>query len=101
MVTAMLLLIVVALVVGRCAGACLRVTDRSRWHQLRRRGEVAGLDSMRRDRTACCEPGQDEAMLPASRAANPLEVLQRRFASGDISVEQYEREVGRLYGIRS
>lgn len=30
----------------------------------------------------------------------PLEKLQRQFASGAITVEQYEHEVGKLYGVR-
>jgi hypothetical protein len=30
----------------------------------------------------------------------PLEKLQREFATGAITVEQYEREVGKLYGVR-
>jgi len=38
---------------------------------------------------------------PAPRVESPLESLQRRFAAGTISVEEYEREVGRLYGVKS
>lgn len=39
---------------------------------------------------------------PARKIAveTPLEKLQREFATGAITVEQYEHEVGKLYGVR-
>jgi hypothetical protein len=85
----LMLLILFALLVGRCAGACLRVTNRSLWH-LRRGAERRG------------EPLPERPPEPALPRVEetPLERLQGQFARGDISVEQYERELNRLYGIR-
>ncbi len=34
------------------------------------------------------------------RAETRLESLQRRFASGELSIEEYERSVGDLYGLK-
>jgi hypothetical protein len=40
------------------------------------------------------------APVTAARAETPEESLQRRFAAGAISIEEYEREVGKLYGLK-
>jgi hypothetical protein len=40
------------------------------------------------------------APLPPARAETPVEKLQREFARGDMSVDEYERELNKLYGIR-
>ena len=37
-----------------------------------------------------------EATIPGAQPTDPLEVLKERYASGDISVEEYERAVGLL-----
>lgn len=87
----LMVLLVFALVVGRIAGAALRVTSRSQWH-LRRGAE-------RRGERLPPEPPPPE-LPPAAPTETPLERLQRQFAQGDISVEQYERELNRMYGIR-
>jgi hypothetical protein len=82
----LMMFIVVALVVGRMAGAAIGVNERSQWHR-RRNARVPGLPD---ERTA----------LPSARAETPIEKLQREFARGDMGVDEYERELNRLYGIR-
>ena len=42
-------------------------------------------------------PARHERSVPVE---TPLEKLQREFASGALTIEQYEHEVGRLYGVR-
>jgi hypothetical protein len=83
----LLIFIMVALVVGRMAGAAIGVTERSHWHR-RRQARVPG------------SPDDRMAALPPPRAETPVEKLQREFARGDMSVDEYERELNRLYGIR-
>lgn len=41
-----------------------------------------------------------EVTRVAAPRETPLESLQRRFASGAIGVEEYEREVGKLFGLK-
>jgi hypothetical protein len=83
----LMMFIVVALVVGRMAGAAIGITERSHLHR-RRHARVQGLSDDRM------------APLPPARAETPVEKLQREFARGDMSVDEYERELNRLYGIR-
>jgi len=80
--------VVFAIVIGRLAGASLRMTSRSEWNRRRR----FGVDPPR-------EPPPLTPPPPAP-VETPLEVLQRQFANGEMSVEQYERELNRMYGIR-
>jgi len=85
----LLMLVVFLLVVTRCAGACLRLTERS-------------LPRGRRNREAAGSGQRPELSKPAAPVVEtPLESLQRRFAEGHMSVDQYEREVGRLFGVKS
>jgi hypothetical protein len=90
----LLMLMVLALVVGRVAGAVLGIGPRSHYH----RRQWARLHG---------RPLPDEAAPPLPPAPvqapvteTPLERLQARFARGDISVDEYERELNRMYGIR-
>jgi hypothetical protein len=96
----LMMILVVAWVVTRWigAGSCGR-HDRS----LRR----ARRESLRLDDRS----GTDQHLTPGSQsgsgaapartiAETPLEKLQREFATGAITVEQYEHEVGKLYGVR-
>lgn len=85
----LLMLMVVALVVGRIAGAALGVNPRSHYHR-RHRARMHG-------RTL---PDSAAPPLPPPVPETPVEKLQREFARGDMSVDQYERELNRLYGIR-
>jgi hypothetical protein len=85
----LLLLLVVLFVVTRCAGACLRLTERS-------------LPRGRQSRAALERKAEPEQVAPSARVAETaLESLQRRFSRGEISVETYEREVGRLFGVKA
>jgi hypothetical protein len=84
----LLMLVVFLLVVARCAGACLRLTERS-------------LPRGRRNREAAAAVNRPELSKAAPVVETPLESLQRRFAEGHMSVDQYEREVGRLFGLKS
>jgi hypothetical protein len=45
-------------------------------------------------------PGAAPSQPVAPRAETPLESLQRRFAAGEMDIDQYEREVGKLYGVK-
>ncbi len=84
-----LMMVIFLLVVTRCAGACLRYTERSLPRGRR------GREPLVRN----AEPPQ--VSPPAPVAETPLEVLQRRFSQGEITVETYEREVGRLFGVKA
>ena len=44
-------------------------------------------------------PGPSVRAGPA-RFETPLEALQRRFSAGEMGIDEYEREVGRLYGVK-
>ena len=85
-----LMLVIFLFVVTRCAGACLRYTERSLPRGRRGRGALPQTP----------EP-QRESPPPQPIAETPLEALQRRFAAGEITVETYEREVGRLFGVKA
>lgn len=86
----LVMIVLFALLVGRVAGAVLGAGPRSHLHR-RHRARL-------RDREAAGEPA---VPLPTpAPVETPLEKLQGQFARGDISVEQYERELNRLYGIR-
>jgi len=74
-------------VFGRIAGRILGETDRT--ERFRRR---------RARREESFPPPAPP--LPSQRVETPIEALQRRFAQGEITVEEYEREVGKLYGVR-
>jgi hypothetical protein len=92
-----LLIMVMFVIVGcRIAGRLIGVTERTGWH--RRHGHF-GPGHWRQI------PGDDAARAPAPSVAPPVETplaaLQRRFAAGELSMEQYEREVGRLYGVKN
>lgn len=85
----LLMLVIFLFVVTRCAGACLRLTERS-------------LPRGRREREALYKnPDPAQVAPPQPVAETPLESLQRRFAQGEISVETYEREVGQLFGVKA
>jgi len=84
-----LMLVIFLLVVTKCAGACLRYTERS-------------LPRGRRGREALQRNTERQQVSPPQPVAEtPLESLQRRFSRGEITVETYEREVGRLFGIEA
>jgi hypothetical protein len=84
-----LLLVIFLFVVSRCAGACLRLTERS-------------LPRGRREREVLYRnPEPAQVTPPQPVAETPLETLQRRFAQGEINVETYEREVGQLFGVKA
>jgi hypothetical protein len=98
----LLVMIVFVMVVGRLAGAALCPGPRSAAHRRRmeRRGDVSGdlrgaLDELR---GGLSDAGEASPRPVVSET--PLEKLQHEFARGDISIEQYERELNRLYGIR-
>lgn len=82
-------------IVSRFAGSCLRLTDRSlpRGHRERQ--------ALRRGKAGCCGVQQSADPEVQLRPETPLEALQRRFADGQISLDHYEREVGRIYGLKS
>lgn len=85
-----LMLVAIAIVVCRVAGSALCVGPRSHYH----RRQWARMHGHRLP---------DEAsppLPPAAPAGTQLERLQRDFARGAISVDQYERELNRMYGIR-
>jgi hypothetical protein len=88
--TGLLMLVIFLFVVTRCAGACLRYTERS-------------LPRGRRGREPLYRNPEPRQVTPPQRpvAESPLESLQRRFSEGEISVEAYEREVGRLFGVKA
>lgn len=89
----LIVMVVVLLVVCRVSGACLRLTDRSL-----PRGRQAREAWLREKRAASlASPVPPAAAAPET----PLESLQRRFAEGQITMEQYERDVDRLLGVRS
>ncbi|MGH7500775.1 MAG: hypothetical protein ACREL7_03365 [Longimicrobiales bacterium] len=44
--------------------------------------------------------GNEAGMRTHARVETPIEKLQRQFASDTITVEQYEHEVGKLYGVK-
>jgi hypothetical protein len=84
-----LMLVIFLFVVARFAGACLRYTDRSLPRGRR------GREALQKD------PEPPRVTSPEPVAETPLESLQRRFSAGEITVETYEREVGRLFGVRA
>lgn len=84
------MIVIFAMVVGRVAGAALGVGPRSHWHRRHRA----------RMRHWALQEEAVAPVLPAPPPETPLEKLQRQFARGDMSVEQYERELNRMYGIR-
>lgn len=71
------------------------------WGQRRMRGPwwLTGVNESD-ERDALHRRGAGTALQPA-KVETPLEALQRRFAAGELSIEAYEREVGKLYGVRS
>lgn len=84
-----MMLVLFALVVGRVAGAVLGVGPRSHYHRRQR--------ARMHDRTL---PDESARPLPRPAPETQLEKLQGEFARGDISVEEYERQLNRMYGIR-
>ena len=58
----------------------------------RRRGMACGMGHMRHMNGMCGEHGMEESRDEA------LEVLRKRFASGEISKEEYEERLGILHG---
>jgi hypothetical protein len=84
-----LMLVIFLFVVTRCAGACLRYTDRSLPRGRRRREALSR------------NPEPQQVAAPQPVAETPLESLQRRFSRGEITVETYEREVSRLFGVKA
>jgi len=84
-----LMLVIFLFLVTRCAGACLRYTERS-------------LPRGRRSREPLQRnPEPPQVSPPPPVAETPLESLQRRFSRGEITLEAYEREVGRLFGVKA
>jgi hypothetical protein len=84
-----MMLVVFALVVGRVAGAVLGIGPRSHYHR-RQWARMHGGTL----------PDEVAPPLPPPVPETPLEKLQGEFARGGISVEEYERELNRMYGIR-
>jgi len=85
----LLMLLIFLMIVTRVAGSCLRFTERSLPRGCRGRHALGP------------EPLVELSKAVPPKAETPLESLQRRFAEGKIGVEHYEREVGRLYGLKS
>lgn len=84
-----MMFLIVLIVFGRIAGRILGETERTerfRRRRLRRHDEKF--------------PGPPAQALPPQRVETPVEALQRRFAQGEITVEEYEREVGKVFGVR-
>jgi hypothetical protein len=67
------------------------------------RGDAGtGTDVSRREpaHAADAAPRTDAGGAAPARFETPLESLQRRFAAGELGVDEYEHEVGRLYGVK-
>ncbi|MCI0432960.1 MAG: hypothetical protein L0271_04830 [Gemmatimonadetes bacterium] len=96
MISFLLVLAVVCMIV-RWTSALGCPAPRGRW-------ALHGHDSesQRNARTVSRAGAAAPAALrsPATRVETPLEKLQRQFSTGEITVEQYEHEVGKLYGVR-
>ncbi len=91
-----LIMLGVIWMVARFIGVLSCPAPRGRWalHGFDREGVRDALQPKRplgRERGAIAAP---------ARAETPLEKLQRDFAQGKITVEQYEQEVGKLFGVR-
>jgi len=85
----LMMFILFLMVFGRIAGRVLGETERTGRFRRRR---------VRRDEAEPLAPRPES--LPPARVETPVESLQRRFAQGEITMEEYEREVGRLFGVR-
>jgi hypothetical protein len=85
----LMMFIIFLMVFGRIAGRVLGETERTGRFRRRR---------IRRDDADALPPAPET--LPQARVETPVESLQRRFAQGDITMEEYEREVGRLFGVK-
>jgi hypothetical protein len=99
----LLIMLAVLLVIMRVAGVCLRLTDRSLPRG--RPARIAALEARQSRQEERRVLGEARAAVQSIAAPHkvetPLESLQRRFAAGEITVEHYEREVGRLYGLKA
>lgn len=96
----LLMILVVACVITRWIGTGSCRYDRSLG---RARRESWRLDdgSAHADRHAgSARASTSSASVRPISVETPLEKLQRDFATGTITVEQYEHEVGKLYGVR-
>jgi hypothetical protein len=94
MITSLLMAVFFAWLVVRCARA-FSCQAEGRWR-------LGGWerDWERRSRGGEAVRSQQARPLPPTRVETPLEKLQREFAEGALTVEQYEREVGKLYGVQ-
>jgi hypothetical protein len=100
MVTLMMMVIFV-MVVSRVFRRVIGEPDHG-WHRARFRGRQARMRAMMEARESL-RSGADESrsrVAPPPKVETPIESLQRRFAQGEMSMEQYEREVGELYGVK-
>lgn len=96
-------MVVALAVASACRGGCARgrrggasvESGRARSS----RGELQPPRASRRSRpaTRSDRAGASGEALPA--AESPLDALQRRFVEGRIDVDQYERELDRLYAL--
>ena len=90
MITMFLVSVAAALVVVCCVGACGFAWAWSRY--LARRRVHARLSLPARVHVPCCGPPRVEKPRETR-----LESLQRRFVSGHIGLEEYERRIDRLH----
>jgi hypothetical protein len=98
----LLMILIVAWVVTRWIGAGSCGRDRSLARSRREAWRVEDVSAEGERHLVSGShgpPGHVRRSRPIA-VETPLEKLQREFATGAITVEQYEREVGRLYGVR-
>lgn len=96
-------MVVAFAVASACRGGCARGRrDRASLESGRSGSSRARLGSpsaRRRSRSGARADRGRSAGAPLPPAESPLEVLQRRFVEGRIDVDQYERELDRLYAL--
>jgi hypothetical protein len=90
--TFLIMMLVLVMILRNVSGGRYMSSARTRWHG----GRMEPWWMERKERLEA--PQQDMRVAPPRET--PLETLQRRFAAGAISVEEYEREVGKLFGLK-
>jgi len=95
-----LIMLCVVWMVARFVGVLSCPAPRGRWALHGWDRDQARDANQARDAKRPMPGGRAALASPAARVETPLEKLQREFADGTITVEQYEHEVGKLYGVR-
>jgi hypothetical protein len=90
--TFLIMMLVLVMILRNVGGGRYGSWTRMRWQW----GRMEPWWMERKDRLEA--PPDVTAVAP--HRETPLETLQRRFAAGAISVEEYEREVGKLFGLK-